>query len=80
METPIIYTNGCASCGIMGHYVRRVQRDFPTAVVKNSRYDKQARAEHAEYLTQAGLDKDRYIPIVVEGSNVTELAKWKPSN
>jgi hypothetical protein len=74
-----IYANGCTGCGIVGHHIRRVKRHHPNAIVKNSRYDKDARAEHAAHLKGLAAISN-YQPIVVEAGKVTPLFAWKPQD
>lgn len=74
-----IYIHGCSSCGVMAHYVRRILRERPDAVIKNSRYDETARLEHAGYVQQLGITWD-YSPVVVENGTVTKLAEWNTFN
>lgn len=76
----ILYIFGCASCGINGIYVKKLIR-YTTQnnielEIKNSKYDKQAREEHAIKLKEAGLDADTYQAIVVDGDKITRLREW----
>lgn len=77
-----IFIAGCATCGINGWYIKRIQvycRDNSINMeVVNSKYDDQARQEHADCIAQAGLDPAHYPAIVVQDNKVTELKKWKP--
>lgn len=71
-----VFVNGCATCGYVGHLVRRIQRLNPAVAIRNSRYDADARARHAQYLIAAKLPADTYAPIVVDGETITRLELW----
>lgn len=74
-----IYIYGCTTCGVTAHYIRRVLKDNPRAIVRNSKYDDHARELHAAYLQEFGMVSE-YTPIVVEGGDVTRLDEWNTSS
>ncbi len=75
-----IYIYGCNTCGINGVYANKIKKyadiNGRELEIKNSKYDKIAREEHANHLSIAGFDKDTYQPIVVDGSKVVRLREW----
>jgi hypothetical protein len=75
-----VYVYGCSSCGINAVWVRKVQayglKKGIEVLIINSKYNEQARQDHAYHLTNAGLSVDNYLPIVVEGDTVKELRGW----
>lgn len=78
-DAPIIFVNGCSSCGYVGQQLRRVKRLLSDVVVKNSRYDLDARKMHAELLASAGIEAGQsYPPIVLVRGTVTRLEQWMP--
>lgn len=74
-----LYINGCSTCGYVAHLVRAIEKKRPDVVIRNSRYDAPARAEHATYIQQLGM-KDNYAPLVVENGHPTRLQEWVSSN
>lgn len=72
-----IYIYGCSTCGVNAQYIRKVKAHSEVEVI-NTKYDKVARQEHANYLRLMGLDLSTYSPIVVDGDKVTLLRLWQP--
>lgn len=75
----VIYISGCLTCGRNGRQINRVMKyareaglDVEIKVSENT----ENRAEHVQYLEQAGLPKDSYTAIVVENGKVTRLREW----
>lgn len=74
-----IYIHGC-NCGLNAQYIRRVQayglkNSIPVEVI-NSKYNEEAREEHAVNLQMAGIELGSYPSIVVHNDNVTRLIEW----
>lgn len=75
-----VYFYGCSTCGLLGKCVRDLRQyalenniEFE---LKNSKYDEDARIDHAMHLTSIGEDIDFYNPVVVKDGVVVLLSKW----
>lgn len=71
-----IYVHGCTTCGIYAHLIDLVKRDYPDAVVYNTRYEDDAKVRQLELLNNAGFEKDTYTAIVELEDRVVRLGEW----